>query len=139
LQQDKSVNLLTSTFVPSYAVLARPKTRQACAEYVRRLAGFPPNPAVVVKLQTVEKLVSHGALGEEPPHHVRPFGLYLLARVFYPTEFKELLEEAEAAGVYGEVAPDFHERVYAELRRVVAAKQGACPPDDYGVDVIVID
>jgi len=59
--------------------------------------------------------------------------------VFYPTEFKELLEEAEAAGVYGEVAPDFHERVYAELRRVVAAKQGACPPDDYGVDVIVID
>jgi hypothetical protein len=29
--------------------------------------------------------------------------------------------------------------VYAELRRVVAARQGACAPSDYGVDVIVID
>lgn len=139
MQQQTFVDLRASPFAAPYAELPLARTRQACAEYIRRLAGFAPNNAVVVKQQTIEKLVARGALCEAAPHHVTPFGLYILARTLYPMAFRDLLVEAEAVGHYGEAAPDFHERVYAELRRVVAAKQGACAPDDFGVEVIVID
>lgn len=139
MQQQTFVDLRASPFAAPYAELPHARTRQACAEYIRRLAGFAPNSAVVVKQQTIEKLIARGALGEAAPHHVTPFGLYILARTLYPLAFRDLLVEAEAVGHYGEAAPDFHERVYAELRRVVAAKQGTCAPDDFGVEVIVID
>lgn len=139
MQQQTLVDLRASPFAVPYAELQMPRTRQACAEYIRRLAGFAPNKAVVVKQQTIEKLIARGALAEEAPHHVTPFGLYILARTLYPMAFRDLLVEAEEVGHYGTAAPDFHERVYAELRRVVAAKQGTCAPDDFGVEVIIID
>ena len=139
MHQNQVVDLRASTFHDPYIRLALPKVRALCAEHIRRLAGFPPSGALMLTQKSIIKLASHGALEEDAPHHVRPFGLYVLVRLLYPRDFRDLMSEAEEVGVYGTPAPDFAERVYAELRRVVARKQGACAPGEAGVGVVIID